>query len=72
MQNTWIRKLSIVSLVLVILVLFVAWFPKTQSRIFLIGDSTMADKPLVDNPEHGWGQMLRCSLQKMYRSIIMP
>jgi lysophospholipase L1-like esterase len=58
MQNTWIRKLSIVSLVLVILVLFVAWFPKTQSRIFLIGDSTMADKPLVDNPEHGWGQML--------------
>ena len=26
-------------------------------RIFLIGDSTMADKPLVDNPEHGWGQM---------------
>lgn len=26
-------------------------------RIFLIGDSTMADKPLIDNPEHGWGQM---------------
>lgn len=29
-----------------------------QFRIFLIGDSTMANKPLVDNPEHGWGQML--------------
>ena len=28
------------------------------TRIFLVGDSTMADKPLVDNPEHGWGQML--------------
>jgi DNA sulfur modification protein DndE len=27
-------------------------------RIFLIGDSTMADKPLEDNPERGWGQML--------------
>jgi lysophospholipase L1-like esterase len=27
-------------------------------RIYLIGDSTMADKPLVDNPEHGWGQLL--------------
>jgi lysophospholipase L1-like esterase len=27
-------------------------------RIFLIGDSTMADKPLVGNPERGWGQML--------------
>ena len=26
-------------------------------RIYLIGDSTMADKPLVDNPEHGWGQL---------------
>ena len=25
-------------------------------RIFLIGDSTMADKPLADNPERGWGQ----------------
>jgi lysophospholipase L1-like esterase len=27
-------------------------------RIYLIGDSTMADKPLVDNPEYGWGQVL--------------
>ncbi len=27
-------------------------------RLFLIGDSTMADKPLVDNPERGWGQVL--------------
>ena len=26
-------------------------------KIFLIGDSTMADKPLADNPERGWGQM---------------
>ncbi|HVN47751.1 MAG TPA: rhamnogalacturonan acetylesterase, partial [Bacteroidota bacterium] len=31
--------------------------PNNDIRIFLIGDSTMADKPLVDNPEHGWGQM---------------
>jgi lysophospholipase L1-like esterase len=29
----------------------------TAFRIFLVGDSTMADKPLVDNPEHGWGQV---------------
>jgi len=43
---------------LVSIILFIAWFPQTQTRIFLIGDSTMADKPLVDNPEHGWGQML--------------
>jgi len=25
--------------------------------IYLIGDSTMADKPIIDNPERGWGQM---------------
>jgi len=25
--------------------------------IHLIGDSTMADKPLDDNPERGWGQL---------------
>ena len=27
-------------------------------QVFLIGDSTMADKPLADNPERGWGQLL--------------
>lgn len=26
-------------------------------RVFMIGDSTMADKPLADNPERGWGQL---------------
>lgn len=26
--------------------------------IWLVGDSTMADKPLGDNPERGWGQLL--------------
>ncbi len=26
--------------------------------VFLIGDSTMSDKPLEDNPERGWGQMI--------------
>ena len=30
----------------------------TQTTIFMIGDSTIADKPLEDNPERGWGQML--------------
>ena len=25
--------------------------------VYMIGDSTMADKPLVDNPERGWGQL---------------
>jgi oligogalacturonide lyase len=26
-------------------------------RVFMLGDSTMADKPLADNPERGWGQL---------------
>lgn len=27
-------------------------------RIYLIGDSTMANKPIEDNPERGWGQVI--------------
>ncbi len=27
--------------------------------VFMIGDSTMADKPVEDNPERGWGMMLQ-------------
>jgi len=33
---------------------------KTQTTIYTIGDSTMANKPNTDtNPERGWGQMLQ-------------
>jgi len=29
-------------------------------RVFMIGDSTMADKPVIpENPERGWGQLLQ-------------
>ncbi len=28
-----------------------------QCTIYMIGDSTMADKPTDDNPERGWGQV---------------
>jgi lysophospholipase L1-like esterase len=32
---------------------------KPGFTIFLVGDSTMADKPVIPpNPERGWGQML--------------
>src|SRR6267378_3320879 len=32
---------------------------KRPATIFMIGDSTMADKPLIPAyPERGWGQML--------------
>ncbi|MGG9972070.1 glycosyl hydrolase family 28 protein [Ferruginibacter sp. SUN002] len=30
--------------------------PEKPVRIFMIGDSTMANKPVEDNPERGWGQ----------------
>lgn len=45
--------------ILLLFLIFVqsASIPDAVVRIFLIGDSTMADKPLIDNPEHGWGQM---------------
>jgi lysophospholipase L1-like esterase len=36
---------------------FVALGYRPQVRVFLVGDSTMADKPIIDNPERGWGQM---------------
>lgn len=32
-------------------------FPNKEITIYLIGDSTMADKPTTDNPERGWGQV---------------
>jgi DNA sulfur modification protein DndE len=31
--------------------------PEKKVTIFLIGDSTMANKPVDDNPERGWGQL---------------
>lgn len=31
--------------------------PSKKVTIFLVGDSTMANKPLDDNPERGWGQL---------------
>ena len=33
-------------------------------RVFLIGDSTMADKPLTGNPERGWGQVFPLFLKE--------
>ncbi len=48
------KKLSLALLVLTALAF---QLPPRQVRIFMIGDSTMADKPLADNPERGWGQL---------------
>ncbi|MES2332997.1 MAG: glycosyl hydrolase family 28 protein [Bacteroidota bacterium] len=45
------------SLILLIVAAFAFQAPQQRIRIFMIGDSTMADKPLNDNPERGWGQL---------------
>ncbi len=45
-----------------IIFLFLFWqttnLTSEKVRIFLIGDSTVANKPIEDNPERGWGMML--------------
>jgi lysophospholipase L1-like esterase len=40
------------------ILLVCAFLPNERPTIFLVGDSTMADKPLVGNPERGWGMAL--------------
>ena len=47
------------SLILVLLIIsgFAFLAPEKKTTIFLVGDSTMADKPLDENPERGWGQL---------------
>jgi DNA sulfur modification protein DndE len=37
---------------------FAFMLPDKKPSIFLIGDSTCANKPVEDNPERGWGQLL--------------
>lgn len=46
-------------LAMVLLVPFLAFFQKKEITIFMVGDSTMANKPYEEgNPEKGWGQVL--------------
>jgi DNA sulfur modification protein DndE len=46
------------SYLLILLFPLISWMAaEPLPRIFMIGDSTMADKPNIDNPERGWGQL---------------
>jgi len=54
MKRIW--SLAILALLTFILTAFSSLSPKPV--IYLVGDSTMADKPIEDNPERGWGQLL--------------
>ncbi len=53
------KKRNIIKLVSLLFIALTAlnFLQQGKIKIFLIGDSTMADKPLADNPERGWGQM---------------
>lgn len=41
-----------------LLIFFAFTFQDDKPTIYLVGDSTMANKPLNDNPEKGWGMYL--------------
>jgi DNA sulfur modification protein DndE len=49
------KKIVTVSLFLIIIMAF--RLPEKHLRIFLVGDSTMANQPTDDNPQRGWGQV---------------
>lgn len=47
------------TLIIIVAIFLLSSFERQKTpTLFLIGDSTMADKPLDDNPERGWGQLL--------------
>ncbi len=55
MRNKLFGKILVI---VIIVFLFTAFFRGHEEvKVYMIGDSTMADKPLADNPERGWGQL---------------
>jgi DNA sulfur modification protein DndE len=46
-----------VTIAVLIITGFAFMLPPNKPTIYLIGDSTCANKPLDDNPERGWGQL---------------
>ncbi|SJZ36776.1 glycosyl hydrolase family 28 protein [Sediminibacterium ginsengisoli] len=40
-----------------LLIVMSFYAPEKKVSFFMVGDSTMADKPLAGNPERGWGQL---------------
>lgn len=59
MKKTYRRILSAMLIAPALVLLSSVSEPTHKTTIFMIGDSTMANKPVKDgNPERGWGQML--------------
>lgn len=63
-------------LILLLAVLFLCSAFKADKpviTIFMIGDSTMANKSLTGgNPERGWGMYCPVSFLRIYKWTIMP
>jgi lysophospholipase L1-like esterase len=57
-MNRTILKTAVFAIALLLLTPAVAFTTKKRITVFTIGDSTMADKDTIDNPERGWAQAL--------------
>ena len=51
------QRRTIAFLLSILLMLTLGWISDEPVRVYMIGDSTMADKPLVGTAERGWGQV---------------
>ncbi len=51
------KYFATLSLFIASALLFLHFEFEPKITVYLIGDSTMSDKPRDDNPEHGWGQV---------------
>jgi DNA sulfur modification protein DndE len=61
-KNIWKRRTELV-LIMAFAATSLFFYQEKPVKIFLIGDSTMANKPLEDNnPERGWGQVFNTFL----------
>jgi DNA sulfur modification protein DndE len=51
------KKSVLLVAVIAVMMILISSKPKPV-KVFMAGDSTMADKPIPDNPERGWGMVL--------------
>lgn len=59
-KNRWVatRMHSAIKVLTVICIILSFVSCQKATVIYMVGDSTMANKPLENNPERGWGQLL--------------
>ena len=60
MNINFSQKVMVKKMLFILCVMLIGCFAQIATEhitIYMIGDSTMADKPTDDNPERGWGQI---------------